>query len=431
MNTRALLSIFTLALCVLLYACGGGGGGSSGGGSAAPQPASAPLTASAPDTASAAAPANAASAPLANTSVPQSTTPNVQTITVASTPTNTRNMLQTSVTICVPGTNTCQTIDDIQVDTGSHGLRVLASALDPSIALPLVAGGNPSAIVAECAVFGSGYTWGAVRTADVRLAGQVASSTSVQLIADSAAPTTAQDCSQSGLPMLSASSLRGNGILGVGPFIADCGAGCAASAMPRWYYDCISGNCVASTLAVAQQVTNPVANFATDNNGVLIELPGIPDNGAATVTGTMTFGIGSQSNNLLGAATVLKSSSVSGYVTTDFGGNQYGSSFIDSGSNGVFFPSTTLAQCGVWYCPSTPQTIAATIRSSTGAQNAVSFTIAQSTALFGTGNFAFDNLAGSASGVFDWGLPFFYGRRVFTALDGRPTPAGPGPYYAF
>jgi hypothetical protein len=231
--------------------------------------------------------------------------------------------------------------------------------------------------------------------------------------------------------MLSASSLRGNGILGVGPFTADCGAGCAVSALPRWYYNCISGNCVASTLAVAQQVTNPVANFATDNNGVLIELPDVPDSGAATVTGTMTFGIGSQSNNLLGSATVLKSSSVSGYVTTDFGGNQYGSSFIDSGSNGVFFPSTTLARCGVWYCPSSPQTIAATIRSSSGAQSAVSFTVAQSTALFGTGNFAFDNLAGSASGFFDWGLPFFYGRRVFTALEGRATPAGPGPYYAF
>ncbi|WP_245933089.1 DUF3443 domain-containing protein [Caballeronia novacaledonica] len=340
-------------------------------------------------------------------------------------------MLLTSVTICVPGTSTCQTIDNVQVDTGSHGLRVLASALSPSIALPLVAGGNQNAIVAECAVFGSGYTWGAVRTADVRLAGQVAPSTSIQLIADNAAAATAQDCTQSGLPMLTASSLRANGILGVGPFAADCGAGCASSAMPRWYYSCVSGNCAASTLAVAQQVTNPVANFATDNNGVLIELPDVPDNGAATVTGTMTFGIGSQSNNLLGSATVLTSSSTSGYVTTDFGGGQYGSSFIDSGSNGVFFPSTTLARCGVWYCPSTPQTIAATIRSSSGAQSPVSFTIAQSTTLFGTGNFAFDNLAGSASGYFDWGLPFFYGRRVFTALAGRATPAGPGPYYAF
>lgn len=184
-------------------------------------------------------------------------------------------------------------------------------------------------------------------------------------------------------------------------------------------------------MAVAQQVTNPVANFATDNNGVLIELPGVPNSGASSVTGTMTFGIGSQSNNLLGSATVLASDSVTGYVTTVFGGSQFGSSFIDSGSNGFFFPSTTLTRRGVWYCPATTQTFSAMIRSSGGAQSAISFSVAQSTGLFGTGNFAFDNLAGAASGYFDWGLPFFYGRRVFTAIEGRNTPASAGPYYAF
>ncbi len=93
-----------------------------------------------------------------STSVPQSTTPNVQNIQVTSTPPRTRNMLQTSVTLCLPGTNTCQTIDGIQVDTGSQGLRVLASALDPSIALPLVGASCTVATVGECSVFGTGYT---------------------------------------------------------------------------------------------------------------------------------------------------------------------------------------------------------------------------------------------------------------------------------
>ncbi|SAK53644.1 DUF3443 domain-containing protein [Caballeronia ptereochthonis] len=426
MNARALLAMPALALCALFQACGGGGG-SGGGTTTSPAQASAPATAGVP-----AQPASAPPAPhAAGTTVTQSTTPNVQPVTVTRTPTSTRNMLQTSVTICVPGTNTCQTIDGIQVDTGSHGLRILASALGPSVSLPLVSGSSQNSVIAECAVFGSGYTWGAVRQADVKLAGQVAASTSVQVIADSAVPGAAQDCGQSGLPMLTASSLRGNGILGIGPFVADCGGSCAASAMPRWYYRCGPDGCAASTMAVTQQVTNPVANFSSDNNGVLIELPDVPDNGASTATGTMTFGIGSQSNNLLGSATVLESDSVTGYVTTDFGGSQYGSSFIDSGSNGFFFPSTTLALCGAWYCPATTQTFSATIRSPSGAQSAVSFSVAQSTALFGTGNFAFDNLAGTASGYFDWGLPFFYGRRVFTAIEGRATPAGAGPYYAF
>jgi hypothetical protein len=416
--------IAVLSLSIALAACGGGSGSTAASASAQ---ASAPVVASAPVSASA---PSSASTPV-STAVQPSTTPNVQPITVTATPTGTRNMLQTSVTLCVPGTSTCQTIDNIQVDTGSQGLRVLASALDASLALPLVQASGSGATVGECAVFGTGYTWGALRQADVRMAGQVAASTSVQIIADSAAGTTPADCGQSGLPMLTASSLRSNGILGVGPFTADCGAGCAAQAMPRWYYTCSGGACVNATLAVAQQVTNPVANFPTDNNGVLIELPAIAATGASSVTGTMTFGIGSQSNNVLGSATVLMSNTLTGYVSTNFGGGNYGSSFIDSGSNGLFFPSTTLTKCGSWYCPATAQGFSATIAASTGASADVSFSVGTSSTLMASGNYAFNNLAGSASNYFDWGLPFFYGRRIFTALAGRATPAGNGPYYAF
>ena len=39
----------------------------------------------------------------------------------------------TSVTICVHGTNTCQTIDHIQVDTGSEGLRLISSVLTTAL----------------------------------------------------------------------------------------------------------------------------------------------------------------------------------------------------------------------------------------------------------------------------------------------------------
>ena len=48
-------------------------------------------------------------------------------------------------------------------------------------------GTNPAG---ECLVFGSGYTWGAVRSADVKLAGEVASSLPVQIIADPSVPAT-------------------------------------------------------------------------------------------------------------------------------------------------------------------------------------------------------------------------------------------------
>ena len=41
-----------------------------------------------------------------------------------------------SVTVCVPGTSTCQTIDHLLLDTGSTGLRIFSQAL--TIPLPFL-----------------------------------------------------------------------------------------------------------------------------------------------------------------------------------------------------------------------------------------------------------------------------------------------------
>ncbi len=68
----------------------------------------------------------------------------------------------TTVTVCVPGTSTCQTIDGILVDTGSSGLRILSSVLTLSLPQQKASDGNP---VVECLPFVSGYTWGPVQMA--------------------------------------------------------------------------------------------------------------------------------------------------------------------------------------------------------------------------------------------------------------------------
>jgi hypothetical protein len=47
---------------------------------------------------------------------------------------------------------------------------------------------------------------------------------------------------------------------------------------------------------------------------------------------------------------------------------------------------------------------------------------------------AFSTLGGTNdSGSFDWGLPFFYGRSVFTSIRGQTTPSGtpPAPWWAY
>ncbi|TDY23403.1 uncharacterized protein DUF3443 [Paraburkholderia sp. BL6665CI2N2] len=424
-----LSSYAPLLICAALAGCGGGGGGGTPAATSPTGPAApgnSPGAASAP--VAAAPPAASGASP--GGSVPQSNTPNVQPIAVSAAPGLTRNMLTTSVTVCQPGTSNCVTVDNVQVDTGSHGLRILASALPADLPLAAIASG--SGIAGECAVFGGGYTWGAVRSADVRMAGQLAASVPIQTIADPALPDVPADCAGSGRAMQTVAGLRSNGILGVGLFAADCGSGCVSAALPRWYYSCDAGGaCLASTQALAQQVTNPVSRFALDNNGLVIDLPAIADAGAASVSGSMIFGIGTQANNALNGASVLKANPVTGYVVTTSGGQTYSQSYVDSGSNGLFYRTSQFPQCGFWYCPASTQAANAAITGTDGASNTVSFAVANSSALFASSNNAFNNLAGVASSGFGWGLPFFFGRRVYTAIASRETSAGPGPYYAF
>src|SRR5216684_9220226 len=107
---------------------------------------------------------------------------NIQPITVNSGPTaNYANGAFTSLTVCVPGTSTCQTIDGVLVDTGSSGLRLLSSALTLALPQQNTAGGNP---VVECLPFLGSYTWGPVRTADVQMAGEKASAVPIQVLSD-------------------------------------------------------------------------------------------------------------------------------------------------------------------------------------------------------------------------------------------------------
>jgi len=385
-------------------------------------------------------------------------TNNVQTITVDQGPEPSTfistNVAYTNVTICVPGTSTCQTIDHIQVDTGSEGLRLLQGVVTLNLPQETV-GGNQ---LAECLVFADGYVWGTVASADITISGEKASSAPVQIIIpSSASPGVPTSCSNqnptggAGNEGGSVMSLGANGILGVGPFQNDCGPACTSqnSQIPDVYYSCPSGGCNPTYVTLSQQVPNPVSLFSTDNNGVLIQLPSVPNGGSPTATGSMIFGIGTQSNNALGNATIYQipdSGNNAGDFVTTFNGQSYPQSFVDSGSNGLFFldsNTTGIPTCtgnssaSSWYCPTTsPDGLSATNQGQSTAGpvgNAVqvNFTIENANSLFNTSNSAFSTLSGPFSGAFDWGLSFFYGRNVYTAIDTMSTPAGAGPYFAY
>jgi hypothetical protein len=194
----------------------------------------------------------------------------------------------------------------------------------------------------------------------------------------------------------------------------------------------------------SQQVQNPVSLFTSaNNNGVVIHLPSIPATGSSSAQGYLIFGVGTQPNNQLGAAKVV-AVNASGFFTTEYRGTTYSSSFLDSGSNGLYFgdpaPSVLAGSCQVaqsdFYCPPSTQNLSATIQLPTS-QATINFSIGNADVLFRqSGNFAFSNLGGALGGTyFDWGLPFFFGRSVYTAIEGRAVNTSSnvltGPFNAF
>ncbi|GAC1432249.1 MAG: DUF3443 domain-containing protein [Terriglobales bacterium] len=361
---------------------------------------------------------------------------NTQSITVNLGPANAyANGPFTSVTICAPGSTSCQTVSGILVDTGSVGLRVLSSALN-AVALPQQknAAGIP---IVECLSFVDlTYVWGSVRTADVKMAGEAASSVPIQLIGDPAFTSVPASCSNGGTAGDNLQALQANGILGVGQYLQDCGSGCLSPTNPQ-YYQCPSSGCVETAEALSQQVQNPVALFPKDNNGVIVHLPAASAP-TATLSGSLIFGIGTQSNNALGSATVFTMNQ-NGNFTTIYKSKSLTASFIDSGSNANYFPDSSITQCTTskgFYCPATPLTnLSATNQGANAATNTVTFSVGNADQTFTANPNAavFPSLAGTNPNAlsFDWGLPFFYGRSVYTAIEGQSTPGGVGPYWAY
>jgi hypothetical protein len=166
----------------------------------------------------------------------------------------------------------------------------------------------------------------------------------------------------------------------------------------------------------------------------------------------MIFGVDTQANNASGSQTLVtlagsaggNSGQMPGQFTTLFSGDSYYESFFDTGSNGLFF-SSSLTLCkstsadptlDEFYCPSSGvENFSATLQGQNGMSAPAAFSVAPADTLSGA-NTAFSNLAGTFPGgqdthTFDWGLPFFYGKNVFTVIENATTSVGTGPYVAF
>lgn len=359
---------------------------------------------------------------------------NVIPVVVESGPGRNVNVPYVTVTICTPGTQICQTIDKVLLDTGSTGLRLFANLIDPAVVLPPHRIGDSSTI-SECAQFLSMVAWGPLRQADVVMGGERAAAVAIQLM-DANYAALPSDCGDAPLVATSNSNrtkaLYANGILGVGLFVND----------GQIYFNCPSpdASCQFSPRA-SQQVQNPVRGFAVNNNGVAIQLPPLTSQGANRAQGYLIFGVGTQSNNQLGRANVVPVDRSSGTFTTVYRGRTLSNSMIDSGSNGLFFddtqifPNSCVRPAG-FYCPDSAQHLSASIALAASSAQ-VDFQIGNANTLFAPAtNLAFNNLGGPAGDTFfDWGLPFFFGRTVFTVIEGQQVGQDPtslsGPFHAF
>jgi len=358
------------------------------------------------------------------------------------------NIMYVSVTICAPGSTTnCQTIDHMQVDTGSSGVRVLSEVLNASLASALTAktttAGAGHSLV-ECTQFGDGYSWGPIKAADVTIGSKTVAGLSIQVIGDASVPATLAPASCLTGPggateEDTVAAFGANGIIGLSVFLQDCGSGCPGDGTA--YSDCTASACAGYAASTTEQLQNPVSQFAADNNGVVITLPSVTGAGGTNVAGTVTFGVATETNNAIpGTATVLNVNPGNGEFSVNLAGTTLPSSFIDSGSNAYFFPnvtSPTLATCPSpntsFYCPASDTAVASTITSFDNISRAANFTV-QSLANAGSTVTAFGGLAGNL-GTFatsmDYGLPFFYGKSIYVIFEQSTAGSASGPAVAF
>lgn len=349
-----------------------------------------------------------------------------------------RNFPLVSVTVCQPGSGAqanCSTIDHVLLDTGSFGLRLYASAIPASTlaALPVQTDPASGKSVAACAAFGSGYTWGSLRTADVKLSREVAAGLPIQVIADPAIASQAPASCVWNTALTSPAVMGANGILGVGVARYDCGSACAGSTPRAGYYYADIGPATPISMPLANQVANPVALFPVDNNGLIVDMPAIAADGAPTATGTVTFGIGTQANNLLaGAGATVLATDRWGNFSGSVGNGSTVQTFMDSGSNTLSFEDLSIVQDSGFYVPASPLKRSVALSGTNGVNATTNIVIGNADALFGSMNFAFSNLASFLAQTVDLGMPFFYGRRIYYGIDGTPSGAGAtGPYVAY
>lgn len=335
----------------------------------------------------------------------------------------------TTVTICNPNTAQCIAVPHVLVDTGSFGLRILDSALT-GLNLPPVTSSNIP--LYECAYFINSFTFGAVVSGNIQLAGLTTTApTSMQLIDSSGnnGPCNTAGSSNSG----SQQALGANGIIGIGNLAND--------SLGASYYTSQNWSQVATPSSNSSGlVVNPVLQFsAPNNNGILITMPNINPYGTCSAYGTLSIGL--NSTNLSGLT--LLGTDHYGNINASvpapglYPGTTLTGSFIDSGSNEIFV-DLTLSQFNAGsnsspnyvYQPANPTPINFTLSNPANSAQSFgsSFTVTNPSNAFNNNYNAIPDYAGPENAqILDLGFPYFYGHSIAYLISGQSAAAYTGP----
>lgn len=341
-----------------------------------------------------------------------------------------------TVTVCNPNSpSQCDTIPNVIIDSGSYGLRVFSSLLvNTGNSLPIESSNGNQ--IAECLGYADfAANWGPVALANITLNTESTTQSVPMQIINASYVGASSNCAGS-INYATPAAFGANGILGVGPLINDNGD----------YFICGSSSCVSipsGSLESASQVSNPIAFLSESyESGITFKFPSVTESsGGSGAIGYAIFGVGTNTDNKpndtafyhihvanegipISMYTTITSSNISNSVVLGF---------LDTGSNGIFFTTTSISTCGDWYCPSNAETITVN-NASTAGDVPTSFTIANANSLFGTNNGSFSSLGGQLNDhplYLDYGLSFFFGRSVFICFNGKTCDGVAGPYWAF
>jgi hypothetical protein len=127
------------------------------------------------------------------------------------------------------------------------------------------------------------------------------------------------------------------------------------------------------------------------------------------------------------------------FTATYNGGTTALPAIIDSGVDAYAFDDPGIAVCSTgafvgYYCPAVAPYSVFAVNTGAGAggvSNTVSFAIADPNTFVANASAFVDLGGGGGSTRFIWGMPFFYGRKIYVAIEQRVAGGATGPYYAY